>query len=147
MSFSAHRSQAEPLRVREMAYVCVFKAMKIIVRFPTEDISSVLFKQGSAFRNSEEELTLPFGTAFLKRCTIIPCQFPSPPYFCIARAWWKDVWAQGGDRASNPSFVYALFIIRCSLSPPDTHTRMGHASPLKPQHDLSMISYGYITVG
>lgn len=53
-----------------MAYVAVLKTMKTIIRFPMEDIFLVLFKEGFAQRNSEEELTFPFGTACLKHCLI-----------------------------------------------------------------------------
>lgn len=49
--------------------------------FTREDIFLVLFKQGFAFKNSEEELTFPSGSASLKRC-VIKCQISDVSPLC-----------------------------------------------------------------
>lgn len=116
------------LGVSEMAYTLVFKTMKTISNFPTEDVFLVLFNQGFAFRNSEEELTFPFGTAAVKHRTP-KCHpqggLPSATCPCATRVQWKDIEQKvatehKSKRASN------LVIMKHLLSPQSTHR--SHAS-------------------
>lgn len=118
------------LGVSEMVYTLVFKTMKTISNFPTEDVFLVLFNQGFAFRNSDEELTFPFGTAAVKHRTP-KChpqgELPSATCPCATRVQWKDI-EQKVATEHKPKRASNLVIMKHLLSPQSTRTHGSHAS-------------------
>lgn len=113
-----------------MAYILVFKMMKTVSNFPTEDVFLVLFKQGFALKNSGEELTFPFGTAALKHRILkcrLQCELPSATCYCTTRVQWKDI-EQKVATEHKSKCVSNLVIIKRLLSPQNTRTHGSHAS-------------------
>lgn len=113
-----------------MAYTLVFKTMKTISNFPTEDVFLVLFNQGFAFRNSEEELTFPFGTAALKHRAPkrhLQGGLPSATCCCATRVQWKDIEQKVATEHTSKRVSNAV-IIKHLLSPQSTRTRGSHTS-------------------